>query len=319
MVKIIFYSLLACLLLSTCRSHYKGEANPELGMDSLEVSGIKLFTCLSGVSPRFRKKLNEKKVKRAVLINGGAIDVLNDNNVQKSKIITALNNAVPNKESDALIVIDIEGEKMKKLKSAKKAGEVDRILQYYIDVYKFAKKYRPNATIGFYGFPWRDYWHRNEKWRKSNNTLLPLFKEVDAIFPSVYDFYVDDVDVSKKSDSLYVSDNIKESLRIASSFDKPVYPFIWHRYHVSNKKKSRQFIPKQEFQNHIEAIITAEYEGKFVEGIVWWSSERYYYNVSSRGKKNRSNPRDFDRFSNETSYPYLETIIEGIQKTSKPK
>jgi len=315
MVKIIilFASIFILLGCNSMKNLPKSNTDAELGTDSYEVSGIKVFTSLSGVSSSFRQELNRKKVKRAILINGGQIDIADNYEIQKTKIQNYLDKAVPNTKTEALIIIDIEGDKMKNLAADRNSDNFKKALDYYLEVFKFTKKCRPNATIGIYGLPWRDYWNRDAKWRKKNESLLPIIKEVDALFPSVYDFYEDGVDVSKKSDSLYIKDNIEESLRIADIYDKPVYPLVWHRYHHSNKKKGLKFIDKTEFFNQIKTIANTNYEGKRITGIIWWSSERYFYNISERGKRNRRNTTDFESYSNKYSYDYLEYLIEGLK------
>lgn len=288
----------------------------ELGMKSYEVSGIKVFTSLSGVSEDFRTELNRKGIKRAVLINGGQIDVKNNYTVQKAKIQAYLDKAVP-PNADALVIIDIEGEKLAELGKGPTSTAFAKTLAYYTDVYKFTKKCRPNATVGIYGLPWRDYWNRTDAWRAKNETLLPLLKEVDALFPSIYDFYRDDLDVKRYSDSAYVSDNAIEALRIAELCSKPVYPLVWHRYHSSNKKAGREIINKTEFQNHIEALASARYKEKKVDGLVWWSSERYFYNASPKGLNNKGNPNAFERYSNKYGLEYLDVLLEGLERGSQ--
>jgi len=302
-------------LASSCKTKKAIEVKVEedLGMDTKEIGGIKLFTSLSGVSPKMKNELDEKNIKRAILVNGKAIDNPNSLIVDKEKIKTHFDKILPNPQSNAIIVLDIEGKKMVDMHRTKAKKEYDSILNYYIDVFKYAKKLRPKATIGFYGFPWRDYWNRTEQWRIKNDALLPLIKEVDALFPSIYDFYADGIDVKKAMDEAYISDNVKESIRLAKQFDKLVFPFIWHRYHNSNKKRGLQFIDVSEFSNHVRTICQTEFEGNKVNGIIWWSSERYFYNVSPRGKKNKYSQSDFEKYSDNTSFKYIDAALKGMK------
>ncbi len=316
-----FFFLLLITLMSACKTKtvIEPKIEEDLGLDSKEIGGIKLFTSLSGVSRKMKQTLHEQNIKRAIVVNGGAIDNPQSLQVDKEKIKQHFDKILPNPNIEVLLVLDIEGEKMKKLEHPKNEIEFDLVLSYYIDIYRFAKKLRPKATIGFYGFPWRDYWNRTEQWKSKNNKLTPLIKEVDAVFPSLYDFYQDDKDVNKSREDAYITDNVVESLRLAQRFDKPVFPFIWHRYHNSNKKRGLQFISLEEFQNSVQTICEAEFKGNKVNGIVWWSSERYFYNITERGKANKRNPEDFYDYSNGTSLKYIDIILTAMKHASKNK
>ncbi len=296
-----------------CQTSKSISARADVGMDTYEISGFKVFTSLAGVSPKMKAKLESKNIKKAILVNGGAIDNPKSYSVDYAKIKQYLERVLPNPKSTALVVIDIEGQKMISLNRAETNKSFNQTLNYYLEILRYFKNLRPEATIGFYGFPWRNYWNRNKSWKEKNDKLLPLIEEMDAVFPSVYDFYADDIDVNKRSDEAYIRENIEESLRLAESTNKPVYPFVWHRYHNSNKKRGMTFIDDTEFQNSIKTIVSTKYKGKRVSGIIWWSSERYFYNVSPRGKKNKFSEQDFNHFFDENSSRYIDLITEGIK------
>jgi|GEM_PF-2066181 len=284
----------------------------DIGGDTFAESGMEFYTCISGTSQEMRDYLREKNIKRAVLVGGHFIEKDHEFTVNKDNIDAFLDKAVSDRESDAMIVLDFEGQKMTDLLKTSDEAEADRIVDHYIGVFKYFKKQRPNATIGYYGYPFRDYWHRNEQWKKKNDRLIPLFAVVDALFPSIYDFYADDIDVKKASDLAYVRENVEETLRLAEG--KPVYPFLWHRYHSSNKKRAKDLIDFQEFEDHVAAVANASYDGHQAKGVVWWSSERFFYNLSRRGKANTRNRRDFEDYSNQYNMPYIDTIINGLKR-----
>jgi hypothetical protein len=312
-------TLILILTLTACCSKKKAVplADPveDLSMDTYTESGVEVYTSLSGVSREMRTKLREKGIKRIVLVNGGHLDKGMDYKVRKNEIIDYINNTVRDPNSTAMVVLDFEGEKMAELYKTENQKVVDNIVEYYLEILDIVKRERPYATVGYYGYPFRDYWNRNDAWRKKNERLLPLFEKVDAIFPSVYDFYEDDVDVKKASDISYIKDNVEESLRFAEMFGKKVYPFVWHRYHSSNKRRKMEFINPDEFEDSIAAIVESSYNGLKASGIIWWSSERYFYNVSPRGKANKKNAdADFNNFANENSMVFIDAIINGIKK-----
>jgi len=254
--------LLLLLTFSACCSKKNiaiENKNSDLGLDTYKHKEMEFFRCLSGVSPKMKSKLDELGVKRVVLVGGHFIEDDSDFTVNEDNIISYLDKVVPGNDTEAMIVLDFEGQKMNSLNKTKDEKEVDKIVSHYIDVLKFFKSQRPNAMIGYYGFPFRDYWNRNEKWRQNNNKLIPLFEEVDALFPSIYDFYVDNVNVKRSKDDAYIRDNVIEAIRLAKG--KPVYPFIWHRYHSSNKTKGKKHIDLEEFQNLVAVIGATSYEG----------------------------------------------------------
>ena len=100
----------------------------------------------------------------------------------------------------------------------------------------------PGLKIGFYGmFPVRDYYRARmdpksadfRAWQAEDDALRPAAAAVDAVFPSLYTFY-DDADgwaASAKS-------NIAEAQR----YGKPVYPFLWPRFHDSNRQLAWTFL-----------------------------------------------------------------------------
>lgn len=299
------------MVLTSCHTYN------EIGRDTYDVNGFKIFTSLGGVSHRTSRLFKSKGVKKAIVMNGGYIDDELNFNIQERNINDFLDKYVPDLNSDAIIVIDIEGKKMEALQRANDEALIEKVISYKIAVLKKVKSLRPNAMVGYYGYPIRYYWNRNDDWRKKNDKLLPLLKESDALFPSVYDFYVDGIDIGENKDMEYVKENVEEALRLAYNLDIPVYPFIWHRYHDSNKKFSRAFINYDEFSNHVSAIAKAEYEDTKAAGLVWWSSEKYFYNIEKRkGDKTilRNEKEDFEDYSTRTTLPFLQAIEKGVKK-----
>jgi len=253
----------------------------DIGGDTFAESGMEFYTCISGTSQEMRDYLREKNIKRAVLVGGHFIEKDHEFTVNKDNIDAFLDKAVSDRESDAMIVLDFEGQKMTDLLKTSDEAEADRIVDHYIGVFKYFKKQRPNATIGYYGYPFRDYWHRNEQWKKNNKKIYPLMKELDVLFPSIYDFYDDKTAFNKNGqvDQEYVHDNAIEGIKIGAELNKPVMPFIWHRIHDSNKKLKRNLIRPNEFYKHVRGIVKADYNGNKIDGLIWWSSEGYFYRI----------------------------------------
>ncbi|MDA9773317.1 hyaluronidase [Saprospiraceae bacterium] len=287
-------------------------------VETYEINGIKVYQSLGGFSNKVRSNFEKRGINRVFSINIRYIDKGHNFTISKDKLRERLDLIMPNRLAEEIIVLDVEGY-MKDLRYSKDKELVDKIMNHYIAIYDFAKSLRPKSKIGFYGFPYRDYWHREDGWKESNEALMPLMKKVDVLFPSIYDFYEDGVEVSTERDMSYVKDNVEEALRIAElAGGKEVYPFIWHRYHNANKKVGMQFIDETEFYNHVKEAAKSKYNGQKITGIIWWSSERYFYNVSERGKINKRNSdADFDKYSNATTFDYISILEKAIREGSQ--
>ncbi|MCB9211861.1 MAG: hypothetical protein H6609_21060 [Ignavibacteriales bacterium] len=129
---------------------------------------------------------------------------------------------------------------------------------FFSETIKLCKKLRPKAKWGYYGYPtrfspWRYKEHIKDIQNMNDNELSWLWKESDALFPSIYSYNQDDhID--------YIAENIKESVRISKVFGNniPVLPFTWYRYHPDSKNSTGlQFLSKE----HLGQIfnIPAEY------------------------------------------------------------
>ena len=110
------------------------------------------------------------------------------------------------------------------------------------------KRLRPNiAGVGFYGLPHKQYWptpELNKTQQGWNDKLLPLWKEVTAILPSIYMPYESDCTDSPITNNTgggvpfahnkaYVDAGIAEAVRISKLVtpSPPVVPYVWYLYH----------------------------------------------------------------------------------------
>jgi hypothetical protein len=148
-------------------------------------------------------------------------------------------------------------------------------LDQMIDYMYYIRAKFPNKKFGWYNLPYQKYWDRDQDWRYQMYSLKPLFDVCDVIFPSVYDFYKDNIEINASGDQSYVKDNVKLALEIANG--KPVYPFIAYRYHDSNPTYGFGPIPLNEWKSHVAATLIPSYRGKKIEGIWWWGSMQYQY------------------------------------------
>ena len=127
-----------------------------------------------------------------------------------------------------------------------------------IGVYSEAPKFSYHDPVpGYFGDPK----HSPVAWKRENDKRKGLAAVVDAIFPSLYCFY-DDLAGWEK----YAMANLLEARRIAPG--KPIYPFIWPRFHDSNAKLAEQFVPQNYFEKFLYVC------GAYADGAVLWDGYR---------------------------------------------
>jgi len=258
---------IACLFTLFCTCSF-----PEK-MQTISECDIDLFHAQTTLSPKANKEFAEAGFKKVIVVAEQYIEGRKEGEVDTVKLKLFIEKILPAKE-EAIIVLDWEGPIMDVLEKGnlKQSQHYTKAANAYNLAYRIVKETRPSSIVGFYRFPIRNYHHRDEAWRSKNRSLEPLLGGFDALFPSVYDFY-DTESKAESRDLDYVMDNVKEALQIGERLGKPVYPFVWHRYHPSNKRKSQMLIPIEEFENHVAAVALTELSGKRVEGIVWWGSD----------------------------------------------
>ena len=106
----------------------------------------------------------------------------------------------------------------------------------FISVLSWVKAEAPGVSFGVYGtVPVPDYWRairdpastEFQSWQQDNDRLEGISNRVDVLFPSIYTFYPD-----RQGWVTYAIAQISEARRKANG--KPVYAFLWPRYHESN-------------------------------------------------------------------------------------
>ena len=141
-------------------------------------------------------------------------------------------------------------------------------MEKMIHIITTSRKVNPSGKYGYYGcVPLRDYWApvKNDpellkKWKEANDYLKPLADSLDVICPSVYAFFPDRAAWVK-----YAKANIEEAKRIANG--KPVYVYLWPKYHVSNEAHARKFIEGDFWKLQLETVYNSG-----VAGVIIWDS-----------------------------------------------
>lgn len=202
--------------------------------------------------------------------------------------------AVPNPKAKGIVYIDIEGSYLDDIMN--KGTQIEsfkKSIKLYIDVIRFAKKMRPNTKWGYYYIPFTTYWSRSPDFYGKLKKIEPLIKECDVFFPSLYTFY-EDKDLALENEK-YVIENTKEMIKAGLYYKKPVIIFVWHRYHPSNKEFGLESLPEEVFLTHIKRIISTSYQGRKVDGIVWWGADDYFFRQKTKGvvKEFKGTENDF--------------------------
>jgi hypothetical protein len=272
------------LFVTTLLLVYGCAVAPRTAEQTISPCGIELYHSLGGFGPEVATVFKEANFKRVILINQRRIVNKNDAWLMDPEILKAnVLRAIPDPESKAYVVLNWEGPAYLAIQKGPKAEGYERASQQFIAAYKLVKSLRPGTKVGYYGFPIRKYFKRNEAWRTKNRSLDRFLSSFDVLYPSLYDFY-DSSTYRGKKDLNYVRENTEEFIQAGLRLNKPVMPFVWHRYHTSNKKRSLDLIPINEFTAHVGAAAGARVEDKKIDGLVWWSSEFSNFAKANRGQ-----------------------------------
>lgn len=164
------------------------------------------------------------------------------------------------REKGFTVVLDIEHWPLKGLPEL-----VEDSKKKYKTVLEWFKSAAPGLTVGYYGaMPLRDYWRAIKgpvdpdyhSWQGDNDQIAPL-ADVDALFPSLYTFYPDQVGWKK-----YAIAQIEEARRHAGG--KPVYAFLCPQYHDSNRILGGQYVSQAYWKLQLETT------RQYADGIVIW-------------------------------------------------
>jgi hypothetical protein len=163
-------------------------------------------------------------------------------------------------QSTGIAVLDIEQWKLTG-DPATTAQSIDK----YQQTLQMFKQAAPSLQVGYYSVaPIRDYWSPIDgpqspnylAWQQENNTVAPIAQQADAMFPSAYTFYTDQVGWQT-----YAIAQIAEARRIAPG--KPVYLFLWPQYD-NGQAQGGDYLTDDYWKMELE---TAK---KYADGVVIW-------------------------------------------------
>lgn len=268
---------------------------------------------LGGEMMEFQKKNNFFDIK--FMDENQSIDraknILDEDKFQKYLIAL-----YPKIDDKGICYIDFESPYFDDLLFEQKGSQkFNESMRIYVHAYQLGKKLRPNVQFGFYNFPssnstFGNYWQANEKFDE-------LFRNSDIFFPSLYlsGGYKDN---SFEKNFEYVKSNIELALSYGKKYNKPVYPFIMHRNYAEDKKVMFSNITFKEWKEYIQMLTTTSYQGKYIDGVVWWGADDFYYD-REEGKnilKGRSftSKEEFIECNDKELMKYSKILLNTIEK-----
>lgn len=254
----------------------------------------KLYFSFTEYGPYMNNYIQENNLEKVVCINDAQFFGTEPYTYDTKLLIKEIERVLPNTNEKGIAFIDLEGGNLDNIMNmGTQIESFQKSLKLYVDVIKFAKKFRPNVKWGYYYIPYTTYWNRNAEFYSKLKKIEPLLKECDIFFPSLYNFY-EDKDLALENEK-YVIENTKEMIKVGQLYKKPVLIFVWHRYHPSNEKLSEESLPEKVFLTHIDRIISTSYQGKKVDGVLWWGADDYSFRQKSKGviKEFNGNDKEF--------------------------
>ena len=200
----------------------------------------------------------------------GAVD-WDHNNIltdeDKENFVAWLDATVPADYAGA-ICLDLEGQWWGLLDSSNQFV-VDATIDFYMSNLEYAQELRPNAKIGFWGFPKKTHTNPNS----TTASVERLVNACTALFPDVYE------NNPGNSDAFRLNRHVNTCLEWSKG-EKPVYVHASPRYKL-NSEGYRHFHSREEFiSDQVQPAIDAAWtdaDGKEhkVAGVALWDAYTY--------------------------------------------
>lgn len=268
-----------------------------------------IFFCSEIHNPIQQEFVKKNKAKNFYIFYQDYI-IDRDLNLDKDKFKAEVDKQIPDPKMSGYATLDVEAESLLILLKEKKVSvnEYNRILNNHIGMIRYAKSLRPNVKWSFYGYNLTSYPYVTEG-HENDVTVgtYPLLKELDFLAPSMY---LQDKKTSESIDKIktFVSSNLTLSLKLGKKFNKPVYPFVWNRYH--NVEEENTLIDPVDFQWYVSQLLNFTFEKRKVDGIIFWNAESYTYelNKNINVRKEYKNIKDINKYQTEVLQKYWNTI-----------
>ncbi len=278
---------------------------------------MKLYTALNESGLLMKQFKLDNKIEEILTVGDAQSLGLKPNILNEELFKQQLEELIPDINYIGICFLDIEDEYGNDLMN-KESGVIDfqNSLTQFIRVIKFAKQLRPNVKWGYYGIPFTTYWERTPEFYLKNSKIDFLLKECDILFPSLYNFYRDDEQTNlAEENEKYARENTVEMIKLGLIYNKPVIAFVWHRYHPSTKH-AMETMTDEAFLKHIEILKDSSYQGKKMDGIVWWSADDYFFRQGEIKSIYTTN-EEFSKYNDEYLFK-LSTKVQNLLLTNTP-
>jgi hypothetical protein len=217
-------------------------------------------------------------ISRAPIFDGHFLDPKGSGKIDSVFFRQSIIQAFPDPKSKGIGLLDLEDKNWTAIIIGSADGVTfDEGMLQMLRMIRIARETRPLITWSIYNLPYIEYWQKNDLWKTQLDRLKPLFELVDALTPSLYDFYPDTTRFT--DDKVFIEDNLGLALKIGNTLKKPVIPYIWHRWHDGNPVFGLHLIDEKEFKLHLRRMLEANYNGTQVSGFVWFGAQNYFYNI----------------------------------------
>ena len=267
-------------------------------------TNIPVYICMSDISPSVEQQLQQMGYSFVTLLD------MYTPTLDEAAFRARITKIYPDSNATGIGVLDWEGSAFTKIRTGDtNSQDYKDALAEYTKAILIAKSMRPNMKWGYYALP---FINRQKNYKAWNTAIAPLLQQCDVFMPSLYQYYP--VSSTKgDSESSYIKQNMTECLRLAVQYNKMVIPFIWHRLYPDNREKGLALVPLSEFENRVKNIINTTYQGKGIDGLVWWGSDTYYFKQGNANMRSEMSSRATDFKS------YHDSLIikygNGIKKT----
>ncbi len=271
-------------------------------------SANKLYMAMPDAGPTTKDFIKQNNIPNVPVLSSKDMSPTGEPKLDVQNFTNAIIKHIPDANATGYAVIDWEGKISSDLIfSAQSSDEYQNALAEYSKAIKLAKQLRPNMKWGFFGIPFQPFKNDTRK----VNIEIPLLDLCDAFYPQLYfDYNANKPNGhrSKSEKDAWISFNLSNVLAIAQKMNKPVLGFIWHRYYGPAAQNLR-LIPLNEFDAYIKEVLAANYNGKSVDGVIWWGPDTYYYTIKSQAlvdELNSSGTQNFEAYHDALIYKYIQ-------------
>ena len=238
------------------------------------------------------------------------------NELDEGKLRKSINRLVPNENFKGYLVLNWEGPGYSALinNQVDNPSRFKKYLAQFVRSVDIVKEMRPNLKVSYFDFPQRKAARRTiEQWYRFTNGLKPLMSKLDFLSPNLYPNYLETKE--KRNNLEKIKSQLSFALEFGKKYNKPVFPFIWHRIDPNNVKFKYSLLPTSQFSKEVKYILNLTKDGNKVAGIVWWQAEQYDILRKARQNQNRYKSANvgFIKDTKETQRDFFQRYYDSIK------